>query len=119
MYNDQQPNPSSWQEEEQRMTPPPKRGNAFSSASMTAGTFSVLSGQRTFFPGRSARHFIRSALRKGDKMDSQARLGCILSSIGLCLGIVIFIYAAVTVYQNFPELLQQYQQLYKMYQGGM
>ena len=23
MYNDQQPNPSSWQEEEQRMTPPP------------------------------------------------------------------------------------------------
>ena len=50
--------------------------------------FSVLSGQRTFFPG-------------------------------LCLGIVIFIYAAVTVYQNFPELLQQYQQLYEMYQGGM
>ena len=33
MYNDQQPNPGSWQEEEQRMTPPPKRGNAFSSAS--------------------------------------------------------------------------------------
>ena len=31
MYNDQQPNPGSWQEEEQRMTPPPKRGNAFSS----------------------------------------------------------------------------------------
>ena len=59
MYNDQQPNPGSWQEEEQRMTPPPKRGNAFSSASMTAGT---LFGQRTFFPCRSARHFIRSAL---------------------------------------------------------
>ena len=35
------------------------------------------------------------------------------------LGIVIFIYAAVTVYQNFPELIQQYQQLYEMYQGGM
>ena len=57
--------------------------------------------------------------RKGDKMDSQARLGCILSSIGLCLGIAIFIYAAVTVYQNFPEFIQQYQQLYEMYQGGM
>lgn len=41
MYNDQQPNPGSWQEEEQRMTPPPKRGNAFSSASMTAGTLSL------------------------------------------------------------------------------
>ena len=35
------------------------------------------------------------------------------------LGIAIFIYAAVTVYQNFPELIQQYQQLYEMYQGGM
>ena len=62
MYNDQQPNPGSWQEEEQRMTLPPKRGNGFSTAS---------------------------------------------------------IYAAVTVYQNFPELIQQYQQLYEMYQGGM
>ena len=63
MYNDQQPNPGSWQEEEQRMTPPPKRGNAFSSASITAGTLSLfflVSG--LFFPGRSARHFIRSAL---------------------------------------------------------
>ena len=39
--------------------------------------------------------------------------------IGLCLGITIFIYAAITVYQNFPELIQQYQQLYEMYQGGM
>ena len=58
-------------------------------------------------------------LFRSDKMDPQAKLGCILSSIGLCLGIVIFIYAAVTVYQNFPELLQQYQQLYEMYQGGM
>ena len=57
--------------------------------------------------------------RKGDKMDPQAKLGCILSIIGLCLGIAIFIYAAVTVYQNFPELIQQYQQLYEMYQGGM
>lgn len=52
-------------------------------------------------------------------MDPQAKLGCILSIIGLCLGIAIFIYAAVTVYQNFPELIQQYQQLYEMYQGGM
>ena len=59
MYNDQQPNPGSWQEEEQRMTLPPKRGNGFSTASMTAGT---LSGQRTFFPGRRTRHFIRPAL---------------------------------------------------------
>ena len=85
MYNDQQPNPGSWQEEEQRMTLPPKRGLS----------------------------------RKGDKMDPQAKLGCILSIIGLCLGIAIFIYAAVTVYQNFPELIQQYQQLDEMYQGGM
>ena len=52
-------------------------------------------------------------------MDPQAKLGCILSIIGLCLGSAIFIYAAVTVYQNFPLLLQQYQQLYEMYQGGM
>ena len=41
MYNDQQPNPGSWQEEEQRMTLPPKRGNGFSTASMTAGTLSL------------------------------------------------------------------------------
>ena len=76
--------------------------------------FPVLSGQRTFFPGLFA-----LLSRKGDKMDPQAKLGCILSIIGLCLGIAIFIYAAVTVYQNFPELIQQYQQLYEMYQGGM
>ena len=57
MYNDQQPNPGSWQEEEQRMTLPPKRGNGFSTASIP-----VLSGQRTFFPGRRTRHFIRPAL---------------------------------------------------------
>ena len=41
MYNNQQPNPGSWQEEEQRMTLPPKRGNGFSTASMTAGTLSL------------------------------------------------------------------------------
>ena len=111
MYNDQQPNPGSWQEEEQRMTLPPKRGNGFSTASMTAGRLS--------FPVGALGILFALLSRKGDKMDPQAKLGCILSSIGLCLGIVIFIYAAVTVYQNFPELLQQYQQLYEMYQGGM
>ena len=41
MYNDQQPNPGSWQEEEQRMTLPPKRGNGFSTASMNAGKLSL------------------------------------------------------------------------------
>ena len=122
MYNDQQPNPGSWQKEEQRaqMTPPPKRGNAFSTASMTAGTLSLfflVSGLS--FPVGALGILFALLSRKGDKMDSQAKLGCILSSIGLCLGIAIFIYAAVTVYQNFPELIQQYQQLYEMYQGGM
>ena len=107
MYNDQQPNPGSWQEEEQRMTPPPKRGNAFSSASMTAGTLSLF--------------FLVSGLSfpVGALGILFALLSRILSIIGLCLGIAIFIYAAVTVYQNFPELIQQYQQLYEMYQGGM
>lgn len=120
MYNNQQPNPGSWQEEEQRMTPPPKRGNAFSSASMTAGTLSLfflVSGLS--FPVGALGILFALLSRKGDKMDPQAKLGCILSSIGLCLGIAIFIYAAVTVYQNFPEFIQQYQQLYEMYQGGM
>ena len=61
MYNNQQPNPGSWQEEEQRMTLPPKRGNGFSTASMTAGTLSLfflVSGLS--FP--RTRHFIRPAL---------------------------------------------------------
>ena len=128
MYNDQQPNPGSWQEEEQRMTLPPsplcllppKRGNGFSTASMTAGTLSLfflVSGLS--FPVGALGILFALLSRKGDKMDPQAKLGCILSIIGLCLGIAIFIYAAVTVYQNFPELIQQYQQLYEMYQGGM
>ena len=120
MYNDQQPNPGSWQEEEQRITLPPKRGNGFSTASMTAGTLSLfflVSGLS--FPVGALGILFALLSRKGDKMDPQAKLGCILSIIGLCLGIAIFIYAAVTVYQNFPELLQQYQQLYEMYQGGM
>ena len=115
MYNDQQPNPGSWQEEEQRMTLPPKRGNGFSTASMTAGT--LVSGLS--FPVGALGILFALLSRKGDKMDPQAKLGCILSIIGLCLGIAIFIYAAVTVYQTFPELIQQYQQLYEMYQGGM
>ena len=113
MYNDQQPNPGSWQEEEQRMTLPPKRGNGFSTASMTAGTLSLfflVSGLS--FPVGALGILFALLSRKGDKMDPQA-------IIGLCLGIAIFIYAAVTVYQNFPELIQQYQQLYEMYQGGM
>ena len=122
MYNDQQPNPGSWQEDEQRaqMTPPPKHGNAFSTASMTAGTLSLfflVSGLS--FPVGALGILFALLSRKGDKMDSQAKLGCILSCIGLCLGIAILIYAAVTVYQNFPEFLQQYQKLYEMYQGGM
>ena len=108
MYNNQQPNPGSWQEEEQRMTLPPKRGNGFSTASMTAGTLSLfflVSGLS--FPVGALGILFALLSRKGDKMDPQAKLGCIL------------IYAAVTVYQNFPELIQQYQQLYEMYQGGM
>ena len=112
MYNDQQPNPGSWQEEEQRMTLPPKRGNGFSTASMTAGTLSLfflVSGLS--FPVGALGILFALLSRKGDKMDPQAKLGCILS--------IIVIYAAVTVYQNFPELIQQYQQLYEMYQGGM
>ena len=102
MYNDQQPNPGSWQEEEQRMTLPPKRGNGFSTASMTAGTLSLfflVSGLS--FPVGALGILFALLSRKGDKMDPQAKLGCILSIIGLCLGIAIFIYAAVTVYQNF------------------
>lgn len=120
MYNNQQPNPGSWQEEEQRMTLPPKHGNGFSTASMTAGTLSLfflVSGLS--FPVGALGILFALLSRKGDKMDPQAKLGCILSIIDLCLGIAIFIYAAVTVYQNFPELIQQYQQLYEMYQGGM
>lgn len=120
MYNDQQPNPGSWQEEEQRMTLSPKRGNGFSTASMTAGTLSLFFlVSRLSFPVGALGILFALLSRKGDKMDPQAKLGCILSIIGLCLGIAIFIYAAVTVYQNFPELIQQYQQLYEMYQGGM
>lgn len=120
MYNDQQPS-GSWQDDSwQSQTPPPKRGNGFSTASMAAGTLSLfflVSGLS--FPVGALGILFALLSRKGDKMDSQARLGCILSSVGLCLGIVMFIYAAVTVYQNFPEILQQYQQLYQMYQGGV
>lgn len=92
MYNDQQPNPGSWQEEEQRMTLPPKRGNGFSTASMTAGTLSLfflVSGLS--FPVGALGILFALLSRKGDKMDPQAKLGCILSIIGLCLGIAIFI----------------------------
>lgn len=88
MYNDQQPNPGSWQEEEQRMTLPPKRGNGFSTASMTAGTLSLfflVSGLS--FPVGALGILFALLSRKGDKMDPQAKLGCILSIIGLCLGI--------------------------------
>ena len=86
----------------------------------TAGTLSLfflVSGLS--FPVGALGILFALLSRKGDKMDPQAKLGCILSIIGLCLGIAIFIYAAVTVYQNFPELIQQYQQLYEMSQGGM
>ena len=86
MYNDQQPNPGSWQEEEQRMTLPPKRGNGFSTASMTAGTLSLfflVSGLS--FPVGALGILFALLSRKGDKMDPQAKLGCILSIIGLCL----------------------------------
>lgn len=76
MYNDQQPNPGSWQEEEQRMTLPPKRGNGFSTASMTAGTLSLfflVSGLS--FPVGALGILFALLSRKGNKMDSQARLG--------------------------------------------
>lgn len=70
MYNDQQPNPGSWQEEEQRMTLPPKRGNGFSTASMTAGTLSLfflISGLS--FPVGALGILFALLSRKGDKMD--------------------------------------------------
>ena len=120
MYNDQQPNPGSWQEEEQRMTLPPKRGNGFSTASMTAGTLSLfflVSGLS--FPVGALGILFALLSRKGDKMDPQAKLGCILYIIGHCLGIAFFFYAAVRVYQFFPDLIHQYHQLYEMFQGGM
>ena len=74
MYNDQQPNPGSWQEEEQRMTLPPKRGNGFSTASMTAGTLSLfflVSGLS--FPVGALGILFALLSRKGDKMDPQAK----------------------------------------------
>ena len=86
MHNDQQPNPGSWQEEEQRMTLPPKRGNGFSTASMTAGTLSLfflISGLS--FPVGALGILFALLSRKGDKMDPQAKLGCILSIIGFAL----------------------------------
>ena len=72
MYNDQQPNPGSWQEEEQRMTLPPKRGNGFSTASMTAGTLSLfflVSGLS--FPVGALGILFALLSRKGDKMRRQ------------------------------------------------
>ena len=74
MYNNQQPNPGSWQEEEQRMTLPPKHGNGFSTASMTAGTLSLfflVSGLS--FPVGALGILFALLSRKGDKMDPQAK----------------------------------------------
>lgn len=118
MYNNQQPNPGSWQEEEQRMTLPPKRGNGFSTASMTAGTLSLfflVSGP--FFPVGALGILFALLSRKGDKMDPQAKLGCILSIIGLCLGIAILFTPQSPSIRISRNSFSSISQLYEMYQG--
>lgn len=93
--------------------------NKFSSASFSAGVLSLflIASGLSFSVGAFGILFALLS-KKGDRMDSQARFGCILSVIGFSLGLVMLVYTLMTRSDTAPDILQQYQQIYDFYQQG-